>query len=145
MSTDTILDILKIIGVIAVLFWISSTCVVLVRTARIGGAAPGQRKRLLIIGVSLFVIGSIIQAVSNTSDVAQIIGRDHIPLITALSFFLVLAGAGTIAMAKGRNIAWGLLGLLSCIGITLILCLHDYDIPVINTTSDDNPNNAISN
>jgi hypothetical protein len=46
--------------------------------------------------------------------------------VMALGTLLLIAGLAFYAKAKGRHPAWGLLGLLSFIGLILLACLSDH-------------------
>ena len=56
--------------------------------------------------------------------ILQVVGNIYkMPLVMALGTVLLLIGFAYYAKAKGRNPAWGLMALLSCIGlIVLAMC-----------------------
>ena len=69
--------------------------------------------------------------------VLQIAGRfvgdgdvlSGLPLLMSLvGTVLLIVGLGYYAKAKGRHLAWGLMGLLSIIGLIVLACLKDRSV-----------------
>jgi hypothetical protein len=71
-------------------------------------------------GLLLLFAGSGLQAVP---DVEPIIGL----AIRALGSLLLIVGLYYVALYKGRNGAWALLGFIGCIGLLILLVLKDYN------------------
>ena len=49
------------------------------------------------------------------------------PLIQLVGAGFVIVGLSYYAMAKGRTPAWGLMGILSIVGLIVLACLKDLD------------------
>jgi hypothetical protein len=76
------------------------------------------------ISLALGVPGLVIQIVGNVMRVQpehEAIGA----LLLLVGSGLLIAGLAYYAVAKGRNPAWGLMGLLSILGIIVLACLKD--------------------
>ena len=63
--------------------------------------------------------------IETPEDAAVVIGLALVSLVGAILF---LVGLAFYAKAKGRHPAWGLVGLLSLIGLIVLVCLKDTSI-----------------
>jgi hypothetical protein len=76
------------------------------------------------ISLAMGVPGLVIQIAGNImrqQPSHEAIGS----LVLLLGSGLLIAGLAYYAVAKGRNPAWGLVGLLSILGIIVLACLKD--------------------
>ena len=70
---------------------------------------------------NLFILLGIIAQVIGTKVVGQGIGS----LITLVGLVLFIIGCSYYAKGKGHHGAWGFLGLLSLIGLLVLVCMSD--------------------
>ena len=78
------------------------------------------------ISLGLGAPGLILQVVGNvmaSKPENQGTGR----VLVALGTLLLIGGLGMYAKAKGRSLAWGLMGFLSIIGLIVLAMLRDYE------------------
>jgi hypothetical protein len=84
----------------------------------------GHRKQLRLSGIGLILLGYAGQIAFAVVPS----GQRGVDLALPGSALLVLFGCGLLAKSKGRSAAWGLFGILSCIGLVVIASLDNHAV-----------------
>jgi hypothetical protein len=91
---------------------------------------PAENRKSLALGVPGIVLQLLGNVMYRTGGVVAPQGQAETGhplwlLVALVGTVLLIAGLSFYAKAKGRSPAWGLMGLLSIIGLIVLACLKD--------------------